>query len=284
VTTSNPDIQAQAFVDKKNLFLALNNLDEEPQSLQLKVDDLGTGIRKVLVKSLTVPKGASPTYSEKELPQSPSEMQLGFGETVVLEYELTKPIELKKKLKTTRYYSENQVQPIVTGEKMQYEYNNESLANNVASASLSLSIGRNPEHSKRPSVKVNGSSVDVPTNWKGYDQKGRKTFFGAIEIPVPEKLIKAENTVSISFPDSGGHVSSVVLNVTQLKDGTSGIGDNGTFHKWTSNDGVEIEARFLGLKGQSVKLLMKNGRSYVVPFARLSAKSVATAKQMAGQR
>ena len=52
------------------------------------------------------------------------------------------------------------------------------------------------------------------------------------------------------------------------------------FIKWTSNDGKNIEARFLGLKGASVKLLMKNGKAYDVPFTRLSAESVALAKKM----
>ena len=32
-----------------------------------------------------------------------------------------------------------------------------------------------------------------------------------IEINVPNELVNESNTVSIAFPDSGGHISSVVL-------------------------------------------------------------------------
>jgi len=295
--TSNPDIQVQAFVDKNTLYVALNNLDDKPQSVQLEIDNLRTGVKGILSKSLTVPEDASPIYDEKKISDSPSDISLRFGETLVLEYEFRMPVKFTETLKTTRYYHENHIQPIVAREKMKYEYNSENLANNVAFASLSLGIGRLPEHSKEPSVRVNGKSVDVPANWKGYSQEGRKTFFGVIEIPVPKELIKAENSVSVSFPDSGGHVSSLVLNVTQFKDRNVSrprqppprperrvARHSTTYHKWTSNDGVEIEALFLGVRGESVGLRTRNGKSYVIPFTRLSDESVAAAKKLAGER
>jgi hypothetical protein len=299
VSTSNPDIQAQAFVDKRKLFLALNNLDHEPQRVKLLVGERGLGVNDVLIKSLTVPKDAAPTYHEKEVAKSPTEISLNFGETVVLEYELQRPVKFKQKLKTTRYYHKRHIQPIVAGEKMKFDYSSKNPAKNIAYASLSLGIGRNPQHSKQPSVRVNGKSIDVPTNWKGYSQEGRKTFFGTIEIPVAAKLIKAKNTVTISFPDSGGHVSSLVLNVTQAagdaasvrdtsvnrsRRGTARVGAKVVYEIWTSKDGAKIEARFLGLQGDSVMLMTKNGRAYVVPFSRLSAESLAMAKHMAEKK
>ena len=84
-------------------------------------------------------------------------------------------------------------------------------------ASLSMSIGRMHDLSKRPIILVNGTAVSIPFNWKGYDQANRKKFFGAIEIPIPMELIKENNSVSITFPDSGGHLSSLILNMETLK-------------------------------------------------------------------
>ena len=52
------------------------------------------------------------------------------------------------------------------------------------------------------------------------------------------------------------------------------------FLKWKSADGKEIEARFMGLSGESVKLLMKNGKSYTVPFSKLEPDSVEQAKKL----
>jgi len=50
--------------------------------------------------------------------------------------------------------------------------------------------------------------------------------------------------------------------------------------KWKSADGKEIEARFMALDGEAVKLLMKGGKSYTVPFSKLDAASVEQAKKL----
>ncbi|EWH08972.1 Beta-agarase [Catenovulum agarivorans DS-2] len=78
-------------------------------------------------------------------------------------------------------------------------------------ATLRMSIGRKHDKSKQPVVKVNGHLVDVPNNWKGYDQAARDDFFGTIEIPVAAKYLKVHNQVDVTFSDSEGHVSSIVL-------------------------------------------------------------------------
>ena len=85
-------------------------------------------------------------------------------------------------------------------------------------ASLSISIGRIYSSSKRPIITVYGMTIPVPFNWKGYDLANRKKFFGAIEIPVPIDLIKEDNNVHISFPDSGGHLSTLILDVKILNE------------------------------------------------------------------
>jgi hypothetical protein len=53
------------------------------------------------------------------------------------------------------------------------------------------------------------------------------------------------------------------------------------FHSWTNREGRVIEARLLGLEGDSAKLLLKNGKSYVVPLSSLDEESVAQAKRLA---
>ena len=58
---------------------------------------------------------------------------------------------------------------------------------------------------------VNGEFVEVPENWAGYDQANREDFFGAIPVSLPLGNLKETVTVELSFPDDGGHVSSVVL-------------------------------------------------------------------------
>ena len=68
--------------------------------------------------------------------------------------------------------------------------------------------------SLHPTVKINGTEVPVPDDWAGYDQANRdEGFFGAIDIPVPFALLNANTDIQVTFADSGGKVSSMVLDV-----------------------------------------------------------------------
>ena len=49
---------------------------------------------------------------------------------------------------------------------------------------------------------------------------------------------------------------------------------------WTNTEGREIEARFIRLEGDKVLLLMRDGKSYPYPLAKLSEQSQAQAKQL----
>jgi hypothetical protein len=52
---------------------------------------------------------------------------------------------------------------------------------------------------------------------------------------------------------------------------------------WTNLQGKVIEAKFAGLEGESVKITMKSGKSFVVPLSGLSPESAALAKKLGGQ-
>ncbi|MGJ8682102.1 Ig-like domain-containing protein [Paraglaciecola sp.] len=96
---------------------------------------------------------------------------------------------------------------------LHYHYSMHGYNDSQNMATLKMSIGRKHDKSKQPTVLINGHAVSVPTDWKGYDQQGRSDFFGAIDIPVPAKFLKTSNTVELTFPDTQGHVSSLVLEV-----------------------------------------------------------------------
>jgi len=65
---------------------------------------------------------------------------------------------------------------------------------------------------------------------------------------------------------------------------TEGTGTEGEFLSWTNLEGKTIEARYLGIEGKSVKIMLRNGTSTTVPIAKLSAESVAQAKRLYGQK
>lgn len=211
VATSNPDIQVQAFTEEKQLYIALNNLADQPQKIDFQLSGVEKNIQSIFVKSLTVFEDDLPRYYETTVSSIPSEFYLDVAETIVLAYSLKKPLDFSKKVTQTRYYSKEFLAPIEAHKKIDYVFNN--VKPNILEASLRMSIGRSHDLSKRPLIEINGTTIAIPFNWKGYDQANRKKFFGAIDIPVPIDLIKEKNNVYISFPDSGGHLSTLILDV-----------------------------------------------------------------------
>ncbi len=96
---------------------------------------------------------------------------------------------------------------------LQLHYSQNGYNDTEGNAVVRMSISRKHDKSKQPVLLVNGHAVAVPTDWKGYDQAERADFFGTIEIPVPAKFLKANNTMSFAFSDSDGRISSVILEV-----------------------------------------------------------------------
>ena len=214
VSTSNPDIQVQGFLDGKKLFVALNNLDDNAQQVALDLSSIKSNVKDLLVKSLTIYKEDFPRYYEKTVSSIPEVFSIDPAETIVLEFNLNSTITFKNQIKSKRYYSSNYLVPIQAENELIFEFNDVAIG--VGFAKLSMSVGREHDLSKSPVILVNGEKVEVPSNWKGYDQANRKKFFGAIEIPIPMDFIMKNNTVKIYFPDTGGHLSSLILDIETI--------------------------------------------------------------------
>ena len=100
---------------------------------------------------------------------------------------------------------------------LQYHYSLHGYNDADSMAVLKMGIGRKHDKSKSPTVSVNGHAVAVPDDWRGYDQAERDDFFGTIEILVPAKFLKVNNAVDITFPDSQGHLSSLILEANTVE-------------------------------------------------------------------
>jgi len=72
-------------------------------------------------------------------------------------------------------------------------------------------MGRRHTKSKQPAVTINGFPLEVPTDFMGHEGDDRDHFFGALDIPVPYSVLRETNQVTVTFPDSGGYVSSLAL-------------------------------------------------------------------------
>lgn len=213
VKTDNPDIQTQAFVYGNKLYLALNNLDNTSRTVSLNfVKGLG-GLQNVKIKSLKIYSQQDPIMSINTQNTAPSNISLIAGETAVLEYAFSNAITFDNAIRGEKYYTNKYLQSIVANTAISFPFSNVDIGSGAGNATLRMSVGRKHNVSKSPEIKVNGTSITVPGNWKGYDQANRTDFFGTIEIPVPFNLLQNNNTVNITFPDNGGRVSSLILSV-----------------------------------------------------------------------
>jgi hypothetical protein len=203
--------------------VALNNLDDFDQPINLNLNGNLPNILELTIKSLIIHPDADPDYTI----QTSSELLETYGlkknETVVLEYTFSEAITFDNVIQSERYYSTTYLQPIQANNPINYNFNNINLVGNSGYAMLAMSIGRKHDRSKSPTVIVNGVSIPVPSSWKGYNQTNRDDFFGTIEIPIPIDVIQESNSVSITFEDSNGHLSSLVLNVASYDSSLLGI-------------------------------------------------------------
>ena len=234
-TTNNPDIQVQAFVDGNKMFVGLNNLDNDEQSVNLS--NLGNlpNLISVQKKSVVIPNTTPMVYKEVTTKTAPENIKLAYGETVMLEYTYANPIKYVSTITQKRYYSDKFIDPISQGKPQSFSFNNVKIAKD-GYASISLGIARNiekkngNEHSMDNIEKVemfinsknnSANKLTVPNNWKG-DQANRDDFFGILDVKVPYNLLKnGKNEVFVEFPDAGGHISSVILNVSSIKEDTT---------------------------------------------------------------
>jgi len=214
VTSENPDIQVHAFADSNKLFVALNNLDSATQSVDLDFTRGLNGFQNVRVKSLKVFSDRLPEFSNDVQTTAPASVSLIGGETVTLEYTFANEIIFNNAVRSAKYYTNTYLQSIRSGVTQSYNYDGVDTGN--GRATLRMTIGRKHDRSKSPVVKVNGTQVEVPRNWAGYDQASRNDFFGTIEIPFSSSLLSASNEVTVQFPDNGGHLASMILQVEKF--------------------------------------------------------------------
>lgn len=214
--SSNVDVQTQAFVDGKKLYVVLNNLNDITQKVDLNI--LNTGeLKKVETKRLKVFTDKTPELTEEKSKKTPKSIEIEYGETIVLTYNYRKDIEFTNNITSKKYYTKTYLQPIKANQIISFDFNNINTGKGLAT--LRLGVARKNKASLTPSVTINGTDIKLPNDIiRGYDQYNRKQFFGTLEIPFDINLLKKDdNKVEVKFNEDGGHVSSAILNIQTFK-------------------------------------------------------------------
>ncbi|TXG34846.1 agarase [Seonamhaeicola maritimus] len=211
--TNDLDVLVDAYVDENKAFVILNNLEDQTVEIDLNLfAQRLPNIISIEKRHLTL-KGEKVFLDEETLKESIQDVKLGAESTMIIEYTFKEAIAIDNNSDETKYYADNYYKPIHQNQKRYFNINQITKAG-FGEAILRLGAGREHGKSLKPSITINGVNIVVPDNWRGYDQADRSSFFGVLEIPIPYHLITEQNNIiEIEFPDSGGHISSVCLQV-----------------------------------------------------------------------
>ncbi len=211
--SSNLDTQVDTYIDGNKAYVIVNNLHHEARYVDLYVKGIGdANVQSVYVKHLHAENAGVPALDESTLTTPPDRIQVGREATAILEYTFDLPIEIPDSSSEAKYYADIYFQKVLANQQIDFNLDGISLSEH-GEAVLRLGTGRNFGNSLKPVVEVNGTGIPVPTNLRGDDQKNRDRFFGVLEIPVPYEILQENNVVSVTFPDDGGHVSSLTMQV-----------------------------------------------------------------------
>ncbi|WNJ19080.1 Ig-like domain-containing protein [Pontibacter sp. G13] len=226
--STDADIQTDAFVNGDKMYLIINNLYFDSTTVDLNLQGLDQNmVQNIRVKHLHL-SGNAPVITETNHASLDSVM-LQSESTMILEYTFQQPVSVPETSSEVKYYATDYLKPIVAGSTITFQINDVVL-DQQGEAVLRLGMGRDHGTSLKPTIRVNGKLIHVPDNYMGYNQLSRLTWFGVKDIPVPYALLREDNTITIQFPDNGGHVSSVtmqVYNFTESPDRTDRVAVTG---------------------------------------------------------
>lgn len=207
--STNPDLMTDVYVDKNKAYVILNNLDFTPLDVSTTILDPYLNLQSLKIKHLYL-SGSNVVLDEEILSQEQEVYTIGAEGSMILEFTYEDDIVIDESSAEQKYYADTYFKTITANTPETFILQGVNTGK-YGEATLRIGVGRAHGKSLHPKVLVNGSEIDVPTNFRGGAQTQRESFFGVLEIPVPYELIKSSNTISVSFPESGGHISTVTM-------------------------------------------------------------------------
>lgn len=217
VSSDNPDVQANAFVNNGKWYIIFNNLSDKSNVVNFNFSPVDIDIiSKYTLRRLFMNSDGVPELTEAFTDLHVDQWEMDANETLMLICDVPKEIEYATSIVEYNNYSKQYLKDIEAGIPLEFTVAN--VKTGKGKAYIRLSIGREHNLDLNPIVKINDNVVLTPKNWAGDDQKSRKNFFGMLNIPVPMSYIKETNKIEIKFANGGGKVSSVVLNTEIFSD------------------------------------------------------------------
>ena len=228
-TSDDLDVQVEGYVNGDKAFIILNNLDFSNKEVNISILKMhGETLSSLNKKHLYLDGSNLPVLLEEILPTTTSTVTLNAESTMILEYTFANPVVINESKTENKYYATSYLKPIAANQVETFQIDGIT-KNTFGEAVVRIGVGRPHGLSLQPIVKVNGTTLTVPNNWRGDNQIQRERFFGVLEIPVPFNLLQTNNTIAVEFPDAGGHISTATVQVynfsSDLRNLTLGVSD-----------------------------------------------------------
>jgi agarase len=262
--STDPDFLCDAYVNGNEAFIIVSNLEFGPRSVGLNTQWAGNNtLESVEVKHMHL-KNNYPVVETTDFEEMPASITLGSEGAMVVKYTFTDPLEIPDTSSETKYYATTYLQEIHSHTDISFQMEDVSVQGE-GEAVLRLGIGRDHGLSLSPDILFNDSMLIVPEDFRGDSQADRNNYFGVLEIPVPYDFLQTYNTLTVTFPDAGGYVSSVALQVFEqsAEPTRSEVPDifNLHFTIYNKNDDTPIEGAEVYFEDQ---LFLSNEQGYVI--------------------
>jgi len=213
--SSDPDLLVDAYVAEEDnkAYLIIHNIDEDQISVDLASFGLsGIALNSVRERYLFLDEGTNrPRLTNRTLSAIPEVVTIAEEGTIILEIDLASPLAIDETAREEKIYATTYKQAISSNQPVSFTIPG-LVVGPHGEAVLRLGVGRPLSASRQPVVTINGNPLTVSDDYRGDDQRDRDVFFGVLEVAVANDLLQnGDNTVSVTFPDAGGFVSSVAL-------------------------------------------------------------------------
>ncbi|WNJ19053.1 Ig-like domain-containing protein [Pontibacter sp. G13] len=212
--SEDPDVLVDCYIDGSTAYLILNNLEDDATTVNLNFfDDYSTSIQNVKSRHMYLQGTDNIMLDETNLGSAPSSVLLQGDGTMILVYEFGGNITIDETSNEKKYFGES-----VSGGSVPHRINIAGGANTFningvsvpSNAEVMLKItgalfnddDDKVGHLSIDELKVNGTVVPTPLDWRGTNQN-RSRYFGTLEIPIPANLIQTNNTIEVDFHHVG---------------------------------------------------------------------------------
>ena len=203
---SDPDIQTRGFVDGSKLYLVMNNLANEKESISIDIPDT----KDLSVRRLGRNDDFTAYFTEKKI-ASTETMELAGREAVLLIADYGEKIKDKKSVNEVPCYGDRVDVAVKEAQTFNVKVPD---AGHLDYALLRVGISRPAGTDKNIKVWFNGKSIKVPleTCADRLEDPDKRDYSSCKIVSIPVDIVKKENKVKVAFTDDKpGSVGSVVI-------------------------------------------------------------------------